>query len=88
MCEDLEMLKNKLTYILVYNESKNPCEEGRLVQESPSRVGIGSSFARKAAVRFYRFQQGFFENYLFSKVYTITVEEFLEEFIFTWENNI
>ena len=87
LSEKFEILKKKLNYILVYNETKYPNEkvEDRYVQESAYRDKIGKNFSKKSNTSFVKFNQGFFENYLFSKVYTLDKSEFQNMFISKWE---
>ena len=87
--ENIANLKERLEYILVYDEEKNPDGKdlGVLVQPAPSRDKIGKSFAKQSKVNFIKFNQGFFVNYLFSKVHTITKSEFEEKFVLAWETD-
>ncbi|MEG1416765.1 MAG: hypothetical protein RSC49_09235 [Clostridium sp.] len=75
---DLEFTRKNLTYILVYNENKNPSYEGEsdFIQESPSRSLIGKKIASKANKEIIRFGLDIFKNYLFKDVHTYTKDEF------------
>ena len=85
--ENIANLKERLEYILVYDEEKNPDgkDSGVLVQQASFRDKIGKAFAKQSKENFIKFNQGFFVNYLFSKVHTITKSEFEEMFVLAWE---
>lgn len=87
LSEKLLVLKEKLHYILVYNENKHPAEQdnGRVVQSSRHRDFIGKEIASKSKKRFIKFDQAFFENYLFTTVHTVNKSEFEDLFISKWE---
>lgn len=87
LSEKLEVLRDKLQYILVYNEEKITEESinKRHVQKSKERDFIGKIFSKKANTTFVLFQQDFFKGYLFSEVFTLNKKEFQEMFVSKWE---
>lgn len=87
LSEKIETLREKLQYILVYNEEKHDKEQlnERPVQESRERDNIGKSMFKKVNSPFIRFGQDFFKGYLFSEVFTLNREEFQEMFVSKWE---
>lgn len=64
---------------MVYNESKNPKEDGE-TQESP-RVAIGKHFSAKAKKKFIRFDLEKFKTIYFKEVDTFTEKEFMEKVV-------
>lgn len=76
-----------MSYILVYNEEKNPLseKEQREMQNSQSRVDIGTYFWEKKAKKHYiRFDLERFERLYFKNVYTVTQTEFEKRFVRFW----
>lgn len=76
-----------MSYILVYNEDKNPLSETEIseMQDSQSRVDIGKYFWEgKAKKHYIRFNLERFERLYFKKVYTVTQKEFEKRFIANW----
>jgi hypothetical protein len=76
-----------MSYILVYNEEKNPLseKEQKEMQNSQSRVDIGTHFWEKKAKKHYiRFGLERFERLYFKNVYTITQTEFEQRFVANW----
>ena len=85
--ENIANLKERLEYILVYDEEKNPegKDSGLLVQQSSFNDKIRQDFAKQSNENFIKFNQGFFVNYLFSDVHTITKSDFEKKFVLAWE---
>ena len=83
---DIETIKSKLNYILVYNKEKNSTEEGTTdsISQSNSRVKIGQTLASKANKNFILFGLNYFKGYTFKEVYTLTETEFEELFLKKW----
>jgi len=76
--------RNKMNYILVYNEGKNPLPDGMQggMQVSPSREAIARNIIEQKAKKTYkRFNLERFEKLYFKNVYTYTEETFESEFI-------
>lgn len=76
-----------MSYILVYNEEKNPLseKEQKEMQNSQSRVDIGTYFWEKKAKKHYiRFDLERFEKLYFKNVYTVTQTEFEKRFVENW----
>lgn len=79
-----DFTRDNLEYILVYNETKNTCDddESTNMQASRSRLTIGRHFyERKAKKRFVRFNLERFEKLYLKKIYTYTEQEFNDNFI-------
>ena len=76
--QNISFCRENVSFILVYNEGKNPLEEGK--QENP-RVAIGKYFSAKANKKFIRFDLEKFRTLYFKDVDTFTEKEFEEKFI-------
>lgn len=82
----ISALRNKMEYILVYNESVNADEKEVLektrysVQHSQAYDFIAKGVSKMANKEYVCFGVNMFENYCFSKVHTYTEAEF-EEFL-------
>lgn len=82
----ISALRNKMEYILVYNESVNADEKEVLektrysVQHSQAYDFIAKGVSKMANKEYICFGVNMFENYCFSKVHTYTEAEF-EEFL-------
>lgn len=85
--QDIGKLKDKLNYILVYNDDKNPDAPGtsESISQSMSRNKLGQRLAENAKEEFVRFGLGYFKNYSFKSVYMLTKEQFEERFLSKWE---
>lgn len=79
----LNELCDKLCYILVYNSQYH--QEESVVEQSTNRDKLGKKFSGLANKKFIKFNQGFFLNYIFSSVETLTEKEFQEEYVNNWE---
>jgi len=76
--------RNKMSYILVYNEGKNPLPEGMAcgMQVSLSRESIAKYIIeRRAKKKYIRFNLERFEGLYFKDVYTYTEDDFESEFV-------
>ena len=71
--------REHVNFILVYNESKNPDDHTKPVENS--RVAIGKYFSAKANKKFVRFDLNRFKKIYFKDIYTYTEKEFEEEFL-------
>lgn len=76
---NISFCRENVNFILVYNESKNPKEDGE-TQESP-RVAIGKHFSAKAKKKFIRFDLEKFKTIYFKEVDTFTEKEFMEKVV-------
>lgn len=83
---DIKTITEKLNYILVYNEEKNPNESGtnESISRSTSRNMIGTTLASRANTHPIFFGLNYFRGYIFKEVYTLTKKQFEEQFIQTW----
>lgn len=81
--ETAAFTRNHLTYILVYNEERNSQNQKNStnVQDSKSKLFIGSHFAHKGGKKFIRFDLEKFEKLYFKEVYTYTEKEFEDNFV-------
>jgi len=78
--------RQNLNYILVYNLSKNPPkEESDNAQISLSRTSIKKHFLKKGKNRLIEWSLGRFEKLYFKDVYTVTKDEFENEFVNMWQ---
>jgi len=85
--EGISYTRQNLNYILVYNETKNPLDETKKEepQFSPSRTAIGKYFVEeKGQENFIRFGLKRFEKLYFKNVFTVTKEEFENDFVKKW----
>lgn len=84
--DSIEKIKDSLNYILVYNEDKNYNHKGTdtEISSSNSRTEIGNTLAKKSGDTFIKFGLGYFKNYIFKNVYTVTKAEFEERFVGNW----
>lgn len=79
----------KTEFILVYNSKNNKEDnEPENIQDSKSRAEIGNFISSKADENFIRFGLGKYQDYLFNKVFTLTEEEFEEEYVNYWEKEL
>jgi len=77
--------RQNLSYILVYNETKNPRKtKNNDSQGSPSRTEIGEYFMKKGKEKYIRFGFGRFKNLYFKDVFTVTEEKFENDFVKNW----
>ena len=78
-----------LSYVLVYNETKNPFtkDEKYGLQISQSRINIGKYFSKKGKKKFVRFSLERFERLYFKDVFTVTEEEFENDFVKIWSKS-
>lgn len=83
----ISFMKENITYILVYNTDKNDFKEidGKLVDKSKNRDFIGANLAKLSNDTFIKFDLGFFKNYLFADVFTLSQKDFEEQFIAKWQ---
>ena len=80
--------RQNLSYILVYNETKNPVDkEEKELQISPSRVKIADYFLQKGNRKFIRFNLAGFERIYVKDMFTVTVSEFEEQFLKVWSES-
>lgn len=80
--------RKDLSYILVYNETRNPVnEKENELQISPSRVKIADYFLHQGKSKFIRFNLEEFERMYFKDMFTVTVSEFEEHFLKVWTEN-
>lgn len=86
---DIQTIKEKLNYILVYNEVKNQNVDGTndSISQSTSRNKIGATLASKANTHFILFGLNYFKGYIFREVFTLTKKQFEEQFIQTWSTD-
>lgn len=77
--QNISFCRDKVNFILVYNESKNPNED--MGQEENPRIKIGKHFSKKAKKQFVRFDLNRYKKIYFKDVYTYTEKEFEEEFL-------
>jgi len=71
--------REKIDYVLVYNEHKNPLPNQLtrdIVQESPSRTAIAKHIAQKGKEEFILFDLERFKRLYFREVHTFTETEF------------
>jgi len=79
--------RQNLSYILVYNEKKNPLTQAERdeLQVSPSRTKIAKYFVgTKGQGNFIRFDLQRFEKLYFKNVFTVTQQEFEDDFVKNW----
>lgn len=79
--ENISFCREHLNFILVYNESKNPYENGETAKEDSAKVRIGKYFAAKANKKYVRFDLERFKKIYFSDVFTFTEKEFEKIFL-------
>lgn len=77
--ENISFCREHVNFILVYNESKNPDDHTKPVENS--RVAIGKYFSAKASKKFVRFDLNRLKKIYFKDIYTYTEKEFEEEFL-------
>ena len=84
--EGISFMRQHLRFVLVYDASKNPAENGESVaSESTSLRKLKKYFIEeKAGGRFIEFGFSFFEGLYLKQVYTMTVDEFEETFVSKW----
>ena len=76
--------RDKLTYILVYNEEKNPVPEETEYQVSQSRVAISQHYLHKSNKEFIRFDLERFNKLYFKDVFTVNAKRFNDDFVKKW----
>lgn len=85
--EGVSYTRKNLSYILVYNENKNPSgsDDDSEMQLSQSRVDIAKYFLeKKSKEKFIRFGLERFERLYFKDVYTLKESEFENRFVENW----
>ena len=87
---DISDTRQSLSYILVYNETKNPRIENEKeeLQVSPSRTEIAKHISKKGQKEFIRFSLERFQTLYFKNVFTVTEEEFEDKFVKKWVRQV
>jgi len=77
--------RDHLNYILVFDESKNPMQEGEFTyQVTPSRERINSRYIKKGGSEFIRFRLRRFQRLYVKNVFTVDRDEFEKRFASKW----
>lgn len=84
--QNISFCREKLCFILVYNEGKNFCGECEAKQEDSPKAMISKSIHKKAKKKYVRFGLQKFEKIYFKEVFTYTESEF-ENIFLTQINN-
>ncbi|MFA6941081.1 MAG: hypothetical protein WCQ54_08900 [Clostridiaceae bacterium] len=79
---NMEFVRTKIEYILVYNSNKYP-----KIQDSQSRSNTFSFILERAKIEEKLFDIDKFEKYIFKATHTYSKEEFTEKFIKLMEKN-
>lgn len=82
--EGISKTRKEMDYVLVYNQTKNPCETPNpktAVAESSARDTIAKKLASLGNTSYAKFGLDIFKNYCFRDVYTYTTQDFEEEFL-------
>lgn len=88
---NISFCREHVNFVLVYNESKNPCENGDIQNngisndesnnEDSPKARIGKYFTAKANKRYIRFDLERFKKIYFHDVFTYTENEFEKNFL-------
>ena len=70
--------RHNLCFLLVYDETKNPS----------SRTEIGKHYLRKARKKYIRFDLERFKKLYFKDVFTVTKDDFENDFVKKWESAV
>ena len=89
LCKNISCTRQNLSFILVYNETKNPSNEieNSTLQDNQSRNKIGKYISKKAKEDYIRFGLKRFKRLYFKDVYTVTEDEFENDFVRNWEKD-
>ncbi|MBD5524271.1 MAG: hypothetical protein HDR04_07610 [Lachnospiraceae bacterium] len=79
--ENISFCRENVSFILVYNEGKNPNGENTTNDGESSKIKIGKYFYAKAKKKYVRFGLERFEKIYFRDVYTYTEKEFEDDFL-------
>lgn len=79
--ENISFCRNHVTFILVYNESKNPDGNNHVKNEDCSKAEIAKHFFKKAKKKYVRFDLERFHKIYFHEVFTYTEKEFADLFL-------
>lgn len=79
--ENISFCRENVSFILVYNEGKNPDKDNKVKKEDCSKAAIGKYFYGKAKKRYVRFDLERFKNIYFKDVFTYTEKEFADLFL-------
>ena len=80
--------REELNYILVYNETKNPLTDNEIkeLRSIELKLIFAKHFAKKSEKNFIRFSLRRFKTLYFKNVFTLTEDEFKNEFVKKWDN--
>ena len=76
---DLEFIRSKMDFILVYNYKKNPFKANK-VSNSFYKDQLKRGIFKKAKLRYRQFGLDQYEGFIYKNVYTYSMRDFRQEF--------